>query len=105
MAETNDGFFSLPLGPELTISQAADIHGLLLETVGRLNGGLSLDLSSVSDFDSTGIQLLLATRRTMKERAGELRLHEPSKVVLSALQCYGLDASLQSLGLASASED
>lgn len=105
MAETNAELFSLTMGPEMTISQAADIHGLLLETVGRLNGGLSLDLSAVSDFDSTGIQLLLATHKTMQERAAEFRLHEPSKVVLSALQCYGLDANLQSLGLASASED
>lgn len=104
MTETNASLFSLALGPEMTIAQAADVHGLLLETVGRLGGGLSLDLSAVSDFDSSGIQLLLATHKTLQERAAELRLHEPSQVVLAALRCYGLDADLQPLGPATAGE-
>nr|WP_295085410.1 STAS domain-containing protein [uncultured Roseateles sp.] len=89
--------FTLSLGPELTIAQAADVHGLLLETVARLNSGLRLELSGVSDFDSTAIQLLLATQRSLQERAAELVLHEPSAVVVAALQCFGLDTQLQPL--------
>ncbi|MBB4844805.1 anti-anti-sigma factor [Paucibacter oligotrophus] len=104
MTETNASLFSLALGPEMTIAQAADVHGLLLETVGRLDGGLSLDLSAVSDFDSTGIQLLLAAHKTLQERGAVLRLHEPSQVVLAALRCYGLAADLQPQGRAAASE-
>lgn len=89
--------FTLSLGPELTIAQAADVHGLLLETLSRLNAGLRLELSGVSDFDSAAIQLLLATRRSLQERAGELVLIEPSAVVVAALQCFGLDSQLQPL--------
>jgi anti-anti-sigma factor len=88
--------FSLALGPELTIAQAADTHGLLLETLSRLDGlNLSLDLSGVSEFDSSAIQLLLATQRSMHDRAASLSLQEPSKVVLAALSCYGLGADLR----------
>lgn len=97
--------FSLALGPELTIAQAADTHGLLLETLSRLDGrSLILDLSGVSDFDSSAVQLLLATERSMLERNATLTLQEPSGVVLAALSCYGLNAELKSLRLSAASE-
>ncbi|WP_310384494.1 STAS domain-containing protein [Roseateles sp.] len=90
--------FSLALGPELTIAQAADTHGLLLETLSRLDGlHLSIDLSGVSDFDSSAIQLLLATQRSLQERAAQLTLHSPSAVVLAALSCYGLDAQMKAV--------
>ncbi|MDC8771614.1 STAS domain-containing protein [Roseateles albus] len=89
---------SLDLGPELTIAQAADTHGLLLETLSRLDGrNLSLDLSGVSDFDSSAVQLLLATQRSMQERERQLTLLAPSAVVLAALRCYGLGADLKNL--------
>ena len=88
--------FRLPIGPELTIAQAADTHGLLLETLSRLDGlNLSLDLSGVSDFDSSAIQLLLSTQRSLHDRHAQLLLHAPSPVVLAALRCYGLDAELK----------
>lgn len=86
---------SLALGPELTIAQAAEQHQLLLDVVQGLESGiLHLDLSSVSDFDSAGIQLLLATQRSLQDKAAELQLHQPSAVVLAALRCYGLDSAL-----------
>ncbi len=85
----------LSMGPEMTIAQAADTAGLLLETLSRLDGrNLSLDLSGVSDFDSSAVQLLLATQRSMREREALLTLHQASAVVLAALRCYGLDAAL-----------
>jgi anti-anti-sigma factor len=97
---------SLTLGPELTIAQAADTHGLLLETLSRLDGlNLSLDLKAVSDFDSSAIQLLLATQRSLHERAASLSLHEPSVVVLAALRCYGLDTELKPVRPTAASEE
>lgn len=98
--------FSLVLGPELTIAQAADTQGLLLETLSHLDGlGLSLDLRAVSDFDSSAIQLLLATKRSLQERAANLHLHLPSAVVLAALRCYGLDTELKPLRPSAASEE
>jgi len=90
-----DGALSLTLGPELTIAQAADTHGVLLAAIQQWGGPLMrLELSTVSDCDSAGIQLLLATRRSAMERGAQLELLQPSAVVLSALQCYGLDAQL-----------
>lgn len=95
----------LVLGPELTIAQAADTHGLLLETLSRLDGlNLSLDLSGVSDFDSSAVQLLLATERSMRERNARLTLQEPSAVVLAALSCYGLNAELKPIRMTAACE-
>ncbi|MCV2349986.1 lipid asymmetry maintenance protein MlaB [Paucibacter sp. Y2R2-4] len=91
---------SLALGPELTIAQAAEQHQRLLEAVQGLESSvLRLDLSNVSDFDSAAIQLLLATQRSLQDKAAELQLHQPSAVVLAALRCYGLDASLKPLPL------
>ncbi|MEJ6006437.1 STAS domain-containing protein [Paucibacter sp. AS339] len=93
-----DAALSLPLGPELTIAQAAAQHDILLDALQRLESGvLRLDLSGVSDFDSSAIQLLLATRRSLQERAAELQLHQPSPVVVAALRSYGLDTTLQPL--------
>ena len=90
--------FTLVLGPELTIAQAATTQGLLLEALEQLahlkGGALRLDLRSVSDFDSTGVQLLQASRRTLLDLGTELLL-QPSAVVLAALECYGLDAALR----------
>ncbi|MCV2368479.1 STAS domain-containing protein [Roseateles oligotrophus] len=97
--------FSLTLGPELTIAQAADTHGLLLETLSRLDGlNLSLDLGGVSDFDSSGVQLLLAAQRSMHERHALLLLPAPSAVVLAALRCYGLDGELKAIRSVAAKE-
>ena len=95
--------FSLVVGSELTIAQAANTHGLLLETLSRLDGlHLSIDLSGVSDFDSSAIQLLLATQRSLQEREAQLTLHSPSAVVLAALSCYGLDAQMKAVRWVSA---
>jgi len=92
---------SLVLGPELTIAQAAEQQQLLLEAVqGLRTGALHLDLSNVSDFDSSAIQLLLATQRSLQDKAAELQLYQPTAVVLAALRCFGLDVSLQPLNLA-----
>jgi len=91
---------SLVLGPEMTIAQAAEQQLVLLEAVqGLATSALRLDLSNVSDLDSAAIQLLLATQRSLQDKAAELQLHQPSAVVLAALRSYGLDASLQPMSL------
>lgn len=86
------------LGPELTIAQASAVQQRLLPLL--LNEpptDLSLDLSQVQEFDSAGIQLLLATRRSLQAQGQQLRLVQPSSVVRAALSCYGLDAALMPL--------
>ncbi len=84
---------ALSLGPELTIVQAADTHALLAQALTEA-GDLALDLGGVTDFDSAGVQLLLATRRSLQERGDHLHLADTSPAVRDALQVYGLQALL-----------
>ena len=53
-----------------------------------------LDLSAVESFDSAGVQLLLALRNSLANRAQVLRCQSPSAVVTDALRTYGLQGLL-----------
>lgn len=79
----------LALGPEMTMPVAAAVRGQLVEALNRA-GPLSLDLGGASDFDSSGIQLLLAARRSLAARGDSLNLHAASAPVRDALAIYGL---------------
>ena len=59
---------ALALGPELTISQAAAVRDALVDALCATAGDLQLDLGAVAEIDSAGVQLLLATRRSVAER-------------------------------------
>jgi anti-anti-sigma factor len=84
----------LAFGPEMTIAFAAATRRKLIETLSCV-GPLTLDLSGVSDFDSSGVQLLLATRRSLAERGDALTLHAPSAPVREALATFGLGDLLE----------
>lgn len=81
----------LALGPEMTVAHAAALRDRLLEAIGDGRSALTLDLSGVTDFDSAGVQLLLAARRTMTDRGGELRLGATAASVRDALRLFGLE--------------
>ena len=81
---------TLPLGPDLTIPFAAEAHATLAQAIQATTGTLVLELSGVSEFDSAGLQLLLAARRSLAERGLALRLAAPSDVVQDALRVFGL---------------
>jgi anti-anti-sigma factor len=51
---------------------------------------MTLDLSPVTDFDSAGVQLLLATRRSLAESGTRLRIQSPSAAVRDGLTVFGL---------------
>ncbi len=80
---------TLALGPELTIAHAATAREALMDAWPP-HGDLALDLSGVTDFDSAGVQLLLAARRGLTERGDALQLVSPSAVVADALAVFGL---------------
>ncbi len=83
------------LGPELTIAFAAGVREQLAAAVAAAPAGpLTLDLSGVSEFDSAGLQLLLATRRSLAAAGRTLHLQAPSAVVQDALQVFGLRSLL-----------
>lgn len=79
----------LALGPELTVAHAADARQRLLAAI-QQGHGVALDLSAVTDFDSAGVQLLLATRRHQAERGQPLVLRRASEPVRDALATFGL---------------
>lgn len=86
----------LALGPELTISQAAHCHGLLLQSLQTPpTQPLALDLSGVTDFDSAGVQLLLATERSLQQHGQTLQVVRASAVVGGALATLGLQRLLE----------
>jgi anti-anti-sigma factor len=80
----------LALGPELTIAFAAAARELLADAVQSGHGDFALDLRGVTDFDSAGVQLLLAARRSLAERGDALRLVGASPAVRDALRTFGL---------------
>ncbi|MBL8327458.1 MAG: STAS domain-containing protein [Rubrivivax sp.] len=78
------------LGPEVTIAQAAENHSQLLAALPALAAYPRLELSAVTDFDSSGVQLLLALRSSLAEKGQTLHLVSPSAAVLDALGTFGL---------------
>ena len=81
---------ALTLGPELTIAYAAELRETLLGATAAAAGDLRLDLSGVSDFDSSGVQLLLSTRLSLQAQGHALRLVASSAAVRDALHTFGL---------------
>jgi anti-anti-sigma factor len=81
---------TLALGPELTIAFAAAWHETLADALARCEGDLQLDLGAVSEFDSSGVQLLLSVKRSLAERGAALQVVAVSDAVREALQVFGL---------------
>jgi anti-anti-sigma factor len=82
------------LGPELTIPYAAEWRSKLAEMLEACAGNLQLDLGSVTDFDSAGVQLLLATRASLAQRGNALQVTSASPAVRDALALFGLQELL-----------
>ncbi len=80
----------LALGPEMTIAYAAELRETLLGAATAAHGDLLLDLAGVSDFDSSGVQLLLSARLSLQARGHALRLVACSAAVRDALLTFGL---------------
>ena len=89
-ADPGERGVGLILGPELTIAYAAELRETLLAATAAAAGDLRLDLSGVSDFDSSGVQLLLSTRLSLQAQGHALRLVAASAAVRDALQTFGL---------------
>jgi anti-anti-sigma factor len=85
---------ALVLGPEMTIAHAATWYAALAAALQEAPATLALDLSGVTDFDSSGVQLLLATRRSLVERGDALHIVAASPPVSEALATFGLQALL-----------
>ena len=84
----------LALGPEMTIAYAAELRETLQDAAtaaAAADADLLLDLAGVSDFDSSGVQLLLSARLSMQAHGHVLRLVACSAAVRDALLTFGLN--------------
>jgi anti-sigma B factor antagonist len=95
MADASPPVDALDLGIDLTIGQAATCRDMLLTAASDGRHLLTVDLSRVADFDSSGVQLLLAARNLMAERGGTLQVSGASRVVHDTLTVFGLADLLQ----------
>lgn len=95
---------TLTLDAEVTIPFAAATREQLLEALRSCQGDLTLDLSGVTDFDSSGVQLLLSTHRSLQEAGHALLLQAPTACVRDALQTLGLSHTWTIANSSSAAE-
>lgn len=84
---------ALCLDGELTIYRAQELRQTLLEALAQ-PGELRLDLSEVSEIDSSAVQLLLATRLDALAAGKPFAIPAASEPVRQVLDLMGLSALL-----------
>jgi anti-sigma B factor antagonist len=81
----------LRLNGELTIYRAAEMKPALLEALDRA-ARLDIDLSDVTEIDTSGVQLLMAAKRRAQALKRELRFIGHSPAVLEVFELLDLAA-------------
>ena len=82
---------------EMTIYDAAAAKGALLAALQGHIGACLLDMSQVSEIDSTGLQLLLMARRSALGRAAAFGVVTPSTAVRELLGLLHLNEVIREL--------
>ncbi len=79
---------ALLIDGEMTIYRAAELKQLILQWQGAMAqaGGGAIDLSSVTEIDCCGIQLLALAQRTAADAGCECHLVNPSPPVADAFR-------------------
>ena len=80
----------LALEGELTIYGAAELQARLIAALADAPEGLDIDLAGVTDIDSAGVQLLMATHRTALAGNRRVLLCAPSEAVRDVLDLFDL---------------
>lgn len=82
---------TLPLiGPEMTIAFASEWAKAWCDAIQSTPNSHAVDLAGVTDFDSSGMQLLMATRNALKAQGHALHIHRVSEPVRNAMGVFGL---------------
>lgn len=83
---------ALRIEGEMSIYRAAELHDSIKAALaGVVTGGaLELNLAGVSELDSSGVQLLMAAKKTAAASQRELRLVEHSLAVLEVFETLDL---------------
>ncbi|MBN8503778.1 MAG: STAS domain-containing protein [Burkholderiales bacterium] len=84
----------LVVAADWTIAEAAERQQQLLKVLEAQFEDLAVDTSTITSIDSSGLQLMLALRASLRERGLSLWLLQPSEALLSACATYGLQAEL-----------
>jgi anti-anti-sigma factor len=83
--------FVMHIEGDMTIYQAADLKARL-ESLLQQPGPLEVDLSAVTEIDTTGVQLLMLAKRCALAAKKELHLVAHSQAVLEAFELLDLAA-------------
>lgn len=78
---------------EMTIYAAATLAESLRVAIDAQSGDCRIDLSEVSEFDTTGLQILLMARRACAEAKKTLSFVKPSAVVSETLGLLRIEAT------------
>ena len=80
----------LALDGELTIYAAAELQARLIAALADAPDGLDIDLAGVTELDSAGVQLLMATRRGALATGRSVTLCAPSDAVREVFDLFDL---------------
>jgi anti-sigma B factor antagonist len=90
LVPSHQGHVTLRLAGEVDLSTAPDVREACLNALHQYGPNLRLDLSRVEFLDSTGLEVLLATRRRANLAGGQLELIDPTHAVLRVLEVTGV---------------
>jgi len=97
--EEKDGVLRLSFSGEMTIYTAAQIKDELIENNALLvneANNIEIDVSGVSEFDTSGLQLIMMTKRKLVSLAKKVALVGHSDAVMEAIRLYKMDEQIES---------
>ena len=86
-----DGHVTVPVSGEIDLHTAPTLRDAVLTALRQHGPILWLDLRDVPFLDSTGLEVLLATRRRAELEGGNLTLLGPTSAVRRVIEVTGLD--------------
>ncbi len=87
----SEGSVTVRLAGEIDMDTAPDVREAALDAMRQHASRIQIDLSRVTFMDSTGLEVLLATRRRAELEGGQLHLVDPTHSVLRVLEVTGVD--------------
>jgi anti-sigma B factor antagonist len=91
-----DGMHAVNVSGELDQSTAPELRTALSEVLGGESGGVLVDLSDCAFIDSTGLSLLVETKRQLADESRRFGVCCPDPDVRRLLELTGID---QAVGL------
>jgi len=82
---------TLRLTGEIDMFTATSVRDAALAAMRKHAANIRIDLSGVTFLDSTGLEMLLATRRRATLGGGELQLVDPARTVMRVLEVTGFN--------------